>query len=86
MIAPPPVNTFQRSAELASRDPPQLLDRRFETTKQYAEAVGNVAQEKQVAFTDVWTVLYEAAGKDEKSLSKFLYDGLHLNKAGYEVC
>lgn len=85
LISPPPVNTYQRRADLQSRNPPNLLDRDFETTRKYAEAVREVAQEKQVAFTDVWTVLWEAAGKDEQSLSRFLYDGLHLNAEGYQL-
>lgn len=85
LISPPPINTYQRRADLESRSPPQLLDRDFETTRKYAEAVRRVAQEKRVGFTDVWTVLWEAAGKDEASLSKFLYDGLHLNREGYQL-
>ncbi|KAG5647150.1 hypothetical protein DXG03_001105 [Asterophora parasitica] len=85
LISPPPVNTYQRRENLESRSPPQLLDRHFETTRKYAEVVQGVAQEKNVGFTDVWTALWEAAGKDEPSLSKFLYDGLHLSGQGYQV-
>ncbi|KAG6831291.1 hypothetical protein H0H92_011498 [Tricholoma furcatifolium] len=85
LISPPPVNTYQRRADLESREEPRSLDREFGTTRQYAEAVKNVAREKNVAFTDVWTALWEAADKDEQSLSKFLYDGLHLNAEGYQV-
>ncbi|KAG6841677.1 hypothetical protein C0991_008315 [Blastosporella zonata] len=85
LITPPPVNTYQRSADLASRNPPCLLDREFETTRKYADAVKDVGREKGVAVTDVWAALWEAAGKDEPSLSKFMYDGLHLNAEGYEV-
>ncbi|KAF8061561.1 SGNH hydrolase-type esterase domain-containing protein [Lyophyllum atratum] len=85
LISPPPVNTYQRAADLESRDPPKLLDRNFETTRKYAQTVREVAQEKQVGFTDVWTILWEAAGQNEPSLSKFLYDGLHLNGEGYKL-
>ncbi|KAF5386780.1 hypothetical protein D9615_001870 [Tricholomella constricta] len=85
LISPPPVNTYQRRADLESRSPPQSLDRHFETTRKYAEAVRDVAQEKHVGFTDVWTALWEAAGKGEQSLSQFLYDGLHLNREGYQL-
>jgi lysophospholipase L1-like esterase len=85
LISPPPVYTFDRRAELASRDPPAELDRDFEVTKRYAEAVGNVAKEEGVAFVDVWTKIWEAAGKQEIGLKGFLRDGLHLNAAGYDV-
>ncbi|KAG6845178.1 hypothetical protein H0H87_012735 [Tephrocybe sp. NHM501043] len=85
LITPPPVNTYQRRADLESREPARLLDRDFETTRKYADAVKGVAQEKGVAVTDVWTALWEAAGKVEPSLSRFMYDGLHLNAEGYEV-
>ncbi|KAG5354212.1 Isoamyl acetate-hydrolyzing esterase 1 like protein [Termitomyces sp. T112] len=85
LITPPPVNTYQRRADLESRDPARYLDREFETTKSYSEAVKDVAREKKVPVTDIWTALWEAAGKDEQSLSKFMYDGLHLNAEGYKV-
>ena len=85
LIAPPPVNIYQRGADLASRDPPKELDRSFEVTKQYAEAVKEVGSEKTVPVVDVWTVLWEAVGKDERKLEQVLSDGLHLNAAGYEV-
>ncbi|RDB24244.1 Isoamyl acetate-hydrolyzing esterase 1 [Hypsizygus marmoreus] len=85
LISPPPVNTYQRRADLESRNPPKSLDRTFETTRAYAEAVRDVAQEKQVGFTDAWTVLWKAAGEDERSLARFLNDGLHLNGEGYRV-
>lgn len=85
LITPPPVNTFQRGADLASREPPLKLDRDFDVTRQYAEAVKEVATREGVAVVDCWTLLWEAAGKDERALSAYLYDGLHLNGAGYGV-
>jgi len=85
LISPPPVNTYQRSAELASRNPPRECDREFEFTQLYAEAVVKTAQEEGVAVADVWTVVWEAAGRDERALSAYLLDGVHLNAKGYEV-
>ncbi|KAF8968372.1 SGNH hydrolase-type esterase domain-containing protein [Flammula alnicola] len=85
LISPPPVNTFARGAALASRNPPLALDREFEITRAYAEAVRDVALAEGVAFVDVWTALWEAAGKEEQALSEFLGDGLHLNGNGYQV-
>ena len=85
LISNPPVNTNQRGADLASRDPPRKCDREFELTKLYAEAVVNTAKEEGVAIADVWAVIWEAAGKDERALSTYLSDGLHLNAKGHEV-
>jgi len=85
LITPPPVNTFRRRADLESRRPPQALDRNFEITRAYAEGVREVALVENVALVDVWSALWEAAGKDERSLGKFLRDGLHLNLEGYRV-
>jgi lysophospholipase L1-like esterase len=85
LISPPPVNTYQRGADLQSRDPPKLLDRTFEVTRKYAEAVVDVGERMKIPVLDVWTALYDAAGRNERALDKFLWDGLHLNTAGYEV-
>jgi isoamyl acetate esterase len=85
LISPPPVNTLQRGADLGSRDPPLALDRDFETTKSYADAVRRVADGKQVGFVDVWTGVWHAAGEKEEALDGYLTDGLHLNEEGYKV-
>lgn len=85
VVTPPPINTYQRGAELASRDPPVQLDREFEVTRQYAMAARDVGIEEGVAVADVWTRLWEACGKEERALDQYLWDGLHLNAAGYQV-
>ncbi|KAJ7109216.1 SGNH hydrolase-type esterase domain-containing protein [Mycena epipterygia] len=84
-ITPPPVNTHQRAADLASRDPPLALDRMFDTTKAYAKGVKEAAAACKVSVVDVWTALWEASGESEEALSKYLLDGLHLNPAGYTI-
>ncbi|KAA1471292.1 SGNH hydrolase [Dentipellis sp. KUC8613] len=85
LIAPPPVNTIQRGADLASREPARDLDRDFETTRQYAKEVLEVGAREGVPVVDIWTALWEAAGKEERGLERFLYDGLHLNEEGYRI-
>ncbi|KIK59855.1 hypothetical protein GYMLUDRAFT_44325, partial [Collybiopsis luxurians FD-317 M1] len=85
LATPPPVNTYQREADLGSRNPPLQLDRDFETTRRYAEAVRDVAREEGVGLVDIWTKAWDAAGHDERTLSNYLYDGLHLNGAGYQL-
>lgn len=85
LLTPPPVNTHQRGAALAARNPPQACDREFLVTKQYAEAVLAVAAIEHVSVVDIWSAMYEAAEDDEEKLSRFLIDGLHPNEAGYQV-
>lgn len=86
LVTPPPINTYQRRADLEGRDPPIALDRDFETTKLYAETVKDVAREEEVGIVDIWTKMWDAVGHEEQALSKFLGDGLHMNNAGYQVC
>ncbi|KAJ8520990.1 hypothetical protein ONZ45_g2248 [Pleurotus djamor] len=85
LITPPPINTHQRRADLESRDPPLALDRLFEVTKSYAEAVKEVASQEKVAVIDVWTAFWEASGKDEQNLGKVMDDGLHPNAKGHDI-
>ena len=75
LITPPPVNTHQWT----------ISPRVFTETKSYAEAVKEVGAEVDVPVADVWTEIWEAAGRDERACEQFLDDGLHLNAAGYEV-
>ena len=85
LITPPPVNTHQRRADLASRMPPLELDRLFDTTKQYAEAVKDAAREEEVGIVDIWGALWDGSGHEESKLNKYLSDGLHLTREGYMV-
>lgn len=85
LLTPPPVNTHQRLSDLQSRNPPLALDRLFETTRSYARAIQEIGEEQETTVVDVWTSLWDAAGRNETSLSRYLTDGLHLNGAGYEV-
>lgn len=63
----------------------QWTGRKFADTKSYAEATKEAAAHVGVPVADVWTAIWEAAGRDERACERFLYDGLHLNAAGYEV-
>ena len=85
LLTPPPVNTKQRGDELAGRTPPRPLDRSFEVTAKYAEAVREVGKKENVPVIDVYTKLWEGCGKVEENLVKYLYDGLHVNADAYDV-
>ena len=86
LITPPPVNTHQWIEFLRTCDHPKdYSDRQFDITKQYAEAAKEVGKAENVPVVDTWTLLWEACGRDEHSLPKFLTDGLHLNAEAYKV-
>ncbi|KAH7889242.1 SGNH hydrolase-type esterase domain-containing protein [Phlebopus sp. FC_14] len=73
LITPPPVNTHQWEG------------RNFDETRSYADAVKEVGAEVGVPVADIWTEIFDAAGREEKACEQFLYDGLHLNAAGYDI-
>ncbi|KAF6764774.1 GDSL Lipase/Acylhydrolase [Ephemerocybe angulata] len=85
LITAPPVNTIARKADLESRDPPQALDRLFDTSKAYADATKALAAEHGVGVVDAWGALWTACGEEEAKFAEFSGDGLHLNARGYEV-
>ncbi|GJE98146.1 SGNH hydrolase [Phanerochaete sordida] len=85
LLTPPPVNTRQRGADLAARDPPRACDRDFEVTRQYAQAVREVGARHRLPVVDVWTMLWEGCGKEEAKLDKYLSDGLHTNAEAHAL-
>lgn len=85
LITPPPINSHQWRANLEARDPPLQMDRQFDVTAAYAQAVRDVGKEKNVLVVDAFQALWDVAGHEEQGLSKYLSDGLHLTVDGYEV-
>jgi len=83
LLTPPPINTHQRGADLAKRG--LELDRDFNQTAQYAEAVREVSRKENIPLVDVYTRLWEGCGKEEKNLTKYMTDGLHVNVEAYTV-
>ncbi|KAH8927864.1 SGNH hydrolase [Atractiella rhizophila] len=87
LVTPPPISASMRAADLASRPIPMALDRTEERTKQFADAVLDVANElgEDVALgVDVWSAIdtkIRQTGRPELYLS----DGLHLTVQGYQV-
>ncbi|KAG0705027.1 SGNH hydrolase-type esterase domain-containing protein [Suillus ampliporus] len=77
LITPPPVNTKQWN----SPDHPRV----FETTRLYAEAVKEVGEKENVPVADIWTPIFDGAGRSEEGCEKYLNDGLHLNSDGYNI-
>jgi len=96
LVTPPPVNVRMRDADLTTRDPPREPDRTVERTRQFADAVIEVADElegtlgkDQVGVVDLWTEIDEKAkkaeGGEEEGLKKYLSDGLHLAGHAYAI-
>jgi hypothetical protein len=77
LITPPPVNTKQWNVTHKPRV--------FEITRTYARAVKEVGEKENVSVVDIWTLIFDAAGRSEEGISKYTYDGLHLNGEGYKV-
>jgi isoamyl acetate esterase len=78
LITPPPVHVPSMGAD-------KQPTRTFDVTKAYAEEVIRVGQREDVPVVDVWTRVWEAAGKNKEALKEYFTDGLHLNEAGYKV-
>ncbi|KWU45011.1 SGNH hydrolase [Rhodotorula sp. JG-1b] len=84
LITPPPVDASKRTADLAQRDPPRSPDRDASRTRQFAEAVKEVAHESNLPVLDAWSLI-DSAARNDGGLDKYLNDGLHLTAAGYGV-
>ncbi|KAI0725500.1 SGNH hydrolase [Fomitopsis betulina] len=85
LLTPPPVSETMWARRQAAKDPPRELDRRFEVTRTYADAVREVAAEEGVHVVDVWTAIWNTAGEKDEGLKEYLSDGLHLTANGYKV-
>ncbi|KAI8099006.1 SGNH hydrolase [Halteromyces radiatus] len=83
LITPPPVNESQWKKRCDENG--DEMSRSAEITQKYASMVGQVGEEQQVVVINLWSRLMEKASEDEKNLSDFLFDGLHLNSNGYKV-
>ncbi|KAH9837603.1 SGNH hydrolase-type esterase domain-containing protein [Rhodofomes roseus] len=85
LLTPPPMSETMWARRQAAKVPPRMLDRKFDVTKAYAEAVREVAGELGVHVVDVWTAIWERADEKEERLAEYLSDGLHLTENGYKV-
>ncbi|KAJ7632464.1 SGNH hydrolase-type esterase domain-containing protein [Roridomyces roridus] len=85
LVTPPPISEAMWAAQLKENDPAAQLDRKFDTTKEYAQSVVAVAAKMGVSVVDVWDRIWTAAGARQEALSQYLSDGLHLTAAGYAI-
>jgi isoamyl acetate esterase len=78
LITPPPIHVPSMMVEMQ-------LTRAFDVTRVYAEEVKKVGDAENVPVVDVWSRIWEAAGRNKEAVKSFFTDGLHLGKSGYEV-
>lgn len=78
LITPPPIHVPSMKVDMQPT-------RTFDVTKAYAEEVKKVGEAENVPVVDVWSRIWEAAGKNKEGVKDFFTDGLHLGKSGYEV-
>jgi lysophospholipase L1-like esterase len=81
LITPPPISAKDRAAQIA----PRPLDRDPAVTREYAEAVLAVGDKRGVPAVDLWNGVVSAVEGGEPNVGSVMRDGLHLNKAGYQV-
>ena len=80
LITPPPLNEVQWKKRCDDQGGP--LNRTWEYSRDYAQAVRDVAKERGIVVADLWTKLMDF-GTDH--LHEYLLDGLHLNSNGNKV-
>ncbi|KAI0781316.1 SGNH hydrolase [Trametes elegans] len=87
LLTPPPVDAARWAECLAGFNGTDVQppDRSLEATRQYAEGAREVGVQEGVAIVDVWTKVWDAAGRNEKKLGPFFSDGLHLSSKGYTI-
>ncbi|GJE98140.1 SGNH hydrolase [Phanerochaete sordida] len=88
LLTPPPVHVAQWVGFLSVAGQPaprETTDRDFDGMKAYAEAVREVGMREGVPVVDVWSVLWEAAGRREEGLADIFLDGLHMKPVGYKL-
>ena len=85
VFTPPPVNSVKWGEHMKTAYGLDGPDRNSERTKTYAEAAKEVAKKQGVPVVDVFSLLWNVAGEQEKGLEKYLSDGLHLSTEGYKV-
>ncbi|KAL0077588.1 SGNH hydrolase-type esterase domain-containing protein [Phycomyces blakesleeanus] len=83
LITPPPINEVQW--KVVCEENGIQLDRKFETTRLYAECARNVGKEHKIPVINLWDEILDRAKEQNRDLSQFLSDGLHLSSLGNQT-
>ncbi|KAI8647040.1 SGNH hydrolase-type esterase domain-containing protein [Parasitella parasitica] len=79
LITPPPINELQWKKNCDNN----VLNRTNKSARSYAECVSEIGRETDVPVADVWSCIMDKVHQQQRDLSDFLLDGLHLNANGY---
>ncbi|KAI9243772.1 SGNH hydrolase [Helicostylum pulchrum] len=82
LITPPPINEEQWRKQCENNG--NKLNRTNEAARAYAECIKEVGRETGTPVADIWSEIMDKVGRDDRDLSEFLLDGLHLNANGYK--
>jgi lysophospholipase L1-like esterase len=83
LITPPPLNEIQWSKRCEEQG--GKLNRTNESARKYADCIVEIGRENDVAVADIWTEIMDKVDQENRDLSEFFLDGLHLNSNGYNV-
>ncbi|KAI7869344.1 SGNH hydrolase-type esterase domain-containing protein [Spinellus fusiger] len=83
LITPPPVSEEQWNYRYGQYEDTRA--RKIAITTTYAEAVREVGREEDVTVADLWTSIMDHCKLENRDLSEFFTDGLHLSALGNET-
>lgn len=81
LITPPPINEAQWGKKCQENG--GTLNRTNEAARSYAECISEIGRETNTPVADIWSRLMDKVHQEQRDLSDFLLDGLHLNANGY---
>ncbi|KAL7321540.1 isoamyl acetate-hydrolyzing esterase [Mucor circinelloides] len=81
LITPPPINEAQWGKKCEQDG--GKLNRTNEAARSYAECISDIGRETNTPVADIWSRLMDKVHQEQRDLSDFLLDGLHLNANGY---
>lgn len=84
LITPPPMNEVQWDQHCLERNN-EKGNRSNESVRKYADCIKDIGRETNIPVADIWSTIMDKVDQENKHLSDFLLDGLHLNTNGYEV-
>ncbi|KAL8278098.1 hypothetical protein RQP46_009558 [Phenoliferia psychrophenolica] len=86
LLTCPPVDLAKWGVELLSKEPGgRAMDREESRTREFADAVLEVATQIGVPSIDVHEAIAKEAEGQQVGVGEFLSDGLHLSGAGYAI-
>jgi lysophospholipase L1-like esterase len=83
LITPPPVNEVQWEKHCESQG--NKLNRTNASVRKYVDCIKDIGRETNIPVADIWSEIMDDVDQNNRDLSEFLLDGVHLNANGYQV-